>query len=463
MDSIGSRNEHQAVSQTDGSNLAQTLTNAFGPSQDAGGGSVCQCGAADGQACSGSADANRVCSCSLEEKHHCCAPSENQPSNVLADLKQAHVVAKGCKNRYCPECCTSLGVKLREKVREQISDWKSVLLVTLTVDPTLFAGPQEAYERVRERRGISRLVRSLLKTGHITTGRYFVAVEFQANAMPHWHLLLESSFVPVERVQELWDLNRPDGAGPVERNRPGFGFVWMSKSDFKSMDHAANYVTKYCLKHPEQGYPDWVLDFEGRVPKYSTSRGFFADDDEPGEVVETTAEVCFCSRCRGEQPGNGVWKQVALPPEDWQAMGLKGAQAHRVKMLEDGRELREVWFPIEGTERQNAPREKTIRHRVQKCGESGTILLERTKILAPLKEGEPVRVFKKWYWLGYLTIPFAEYAEVQDYEARRYPVELDEAERLGGRSWLGPRNSFRRDANEHVERAADHAETEDAA
>lgn len=459
MDVIAQQGERQGVNQASGSNLAQTLTNASGLSQDAGGVSVCQCGAADGSAHSGAADANSVSSRSLEEKHNCCAPSENQLPNVLGDLKQAYVVAKGCKNRYCPDCCTSLGVKLRERVRDQIADWKAVLLVTLTVDPTLFGGSQEAYERVRERRGISRLVRSLLKTGHLSTGRYFVAIEFQANGMPHWHLLLEASFVPVERVQELWDLNRPEGAGPVQPNRPGFGFVWMSKSDFKSMDHAANYVTKYCLKHPEKGYPDWVLDFEGRVPKYSTSRGFFADDEEMGEVVETTTEACFCSRCRGEQRGNAVWKPVALLPEDWEAMGRKGAEAHRVKMLEDGRELREVCCSIDGREREKAPREKTIRHRVQKCGESGTILLERIKILAPGKEGEPVKVSKKWYWLGYLKIPFAEYAEVQDFEARRYPVELEEAERLGGRSWLGPRNSFRKEENEHGELAQENEET----
>jgi hypothetical protein len=397
--------------------------------------------------------------CSLEEKHHCCAPKHEppQPGDVLLDSHEAYVVAKGCKNRYCPDCCESTGIKLRERVRDRIADWKSAILVTLTVDPTIYGAenPEAAYLRVRSRRAIARLVRSLVKTGHLTSGRYFVVLEFQANGMPHWHLLLESSFVPIERIQHVWNLNRPDGAGPVEPNRPGFGFCWVSKSSFEDMQHAANYVTKYCLKQPQNGYPAWVLDFVGRVPKYATSRKFWGEDGEAGQVEKMEAEACFCVKCRGEQPAGGVWKEITLPPEDWQVMGREDFR-HNVETLEDGNERKLVWFPSDG---ETVPREraKTIRERIGRCGEVGAVLLHRQKYVEP-EPGLPARVTNKWYWLGMLSMPFAEYAELVGVEGRRHAVTLEEAERLGGRSWMGPRDQIRKESYEQARERAEERE-----
>jgi hypothetical protein len=295
-------------------------------------------------------------------------------------------------------------------------------------------------------------VRSLVKTGHLSSGRYFVVLEFQASGMPHWHLLLESSFVPIERIRHVWDLNRPKTVGPASPGRPGFGFVWVSKANFESMEHAANYVTKYCLKQPEKGYPDWVLDFVGRVPKYATSRKFWGEDDEAGQVEQVEAEACFCVKCRGEQPGSGVWKEITLPPEDWQAMGREDYR-HHVKTLEDGNERKLVWFPGEA-DAEPRERAKTIRERIAKCGETGAVLLHRQKYVEP-EEGLPPRITNRWYWLGMLSMPFAEYAELVGVEGRRLPVTLEEAERLGGRSWMGPRDQIRKESYEQARKRSE--------
>jgi hypothetical protein len=380
--------------------------------------------AADEGAPSGEASAAAAVGRSLEENHECCAP-DHQPAEggerTLHHLNQYEVVAKGCRNRYCPQCCETLGVKLRERVREKVATWKACLLVTLTIDPTLFPTPADAMERVRTRRAFSRLVRALLKSGHLKSGRYFAAIEFQKNGMPHWHLLLESDFVPIERVQELWDRNRPDTAGPVQPGRPGFGFVWMSKDKFDSTEHAAHYVTKYVLKYPKAGYPDWVLDFVGRIPKYSTSRGLLGTPQEESEFTETTVEACFCMKCRGEA-APGVWKEMELPAEEWEHMPAN--RTHRLGVLQDGRERRLVWYPTPAEQQTPKRRERqSARERIASCGEAGVILLHKLTVAG----GE---VKEEWAWLGLLPVPFLEYAAIKPEKSRRYVVEREEAELL---------------------------------
>ena len=401
---------------------------------------------ADQPANSGEGRTADRCVCSLEEKHHCCAPDHDQTepdqgAKVTIDVKQGYVVAKGCKGRYCKECCTSSGIKLRERLREQIKDWKSCLMVTLTVDPKLFENGQAAYLRVRERRALSRLVRSLVKSGHLVSDRYFWVIEFQQNGSPHWHVLLETTFCPIERIQELWDRNRPEGAGPIEHNRPGFGFCWISKSDFASMEHAANYATKYCTKPPDHGYPEWVLDFVGRVPKYSTSRGFWGEGEAP--VVQESS--CFCSICRGEAPTTGFWKEMVVPREEFE---WAGRDSHLVETLDDGLEKRLVWFPGE-VQKTPQKRAATIRERLAKCSTVGSIVVQRVQVItAP---GERPQVVQRWSWLGYLNMPFAEYCEGAGVEGKKHAVDLAEAERLAGKDWFGSRDEIGRESYEKAE------------
>jgi hypothetical protein len=43
--------------------------------------------------------------------------------------------------------------------------------------------------------------------------------------------------------------------------------------------HAARYATKYLLKPPEGGYPEWVWKFPGNIKKHGSSRGFWKSGD----------------------------------------------------------------------------------------------------------------------------------------------------------------------------------------
>ena len=216
---------------------------------------------------------------------------------VLKEFVGFEVRACRCKSRFCPRCGPAMGYALRRRVQAALKQWASLQMWTLTVDPTLFDGPAEAWEYLRSNRCISRWVRELRSKGHLT-GRYFCVVEFHKSGWPHFHILVESDYVPFDVACRAWDRFRPswapkqDGTGKDER--PGFGIIRFSKGkrEFRSREHAANYATKYVIKTPDYGWPDWVLQSTGRVVRFTTSRGFFANKEagQSAAEEETTIE-----------------------------------------------------------------------------------------------------------------------------------------------------------------------------
>jgi hypothetical protein len=127
---------------------------------------------------------------------------------------------------------------------------------TLTVSPDEFDSPEQAYLHVGKKRLIAELVRALHRKGWLDSVRFFYCLEFQENGWPHWHLVVETAFVPIELVRGLWNV----------------GHVWYSDGNGASPEHAANYVTKYVAK-PDVGFPEWVMNFKGNMRRFSTSRG----------------------------------------------------------------------------------------------------------------------------------------------------------------------------------------------
>jgi hypothetical protein len=51
----------------------------------------------------------------------------------------------------------------------------------------------------------------------------------------------------------------------------------ISAPKFADAVHAARYATKYLIKAPSEGFPDWVMDMgdETRIRRYSASKGFW--------------------------------------------------------------------------------------------------------------------------------------------------------------------------------------------
>lgn len=216
-------------------------------------------------------------------------------------------VACGCRNWFCPDCCVGKGLRLRERLVAILETFTNVMMWTFTLDPTLFSGPEQAFDYVRAKRCISNVMRRLRERGFLHSGRYFVVIEWQDNGMPHWHLLCDSSYVPFELVCSLWNRFRPSSAGPVQGERPGFGAVRFSAPTFNSKRHAANYACAYLIQHPQNGYPEWIMP-RNDIHRYSTSRGFWGTKEEPDDLSDDlTGPLDFdaCPCCGSDADGAG--------------------------------------------------------------------------------------------------------------------------------------------------------------
>ena len=201
------------------------------------------------------------------------------PAGVhVEDEPRYEIAACGCRSWFCPHCCVGRGLALRERLIPVLHRFQSLLMWTFTIDPALFESPTKAYEYVKSKRCISNVMRRLRERGNLHSDKFFCIIEWQKKSeMPHFHVLADASFIPFDEVCELWNRYRPPEAGPVQGDRPGFGSVRFSAPRFRSVEHAARYACKYLIKHPEHGYPAWVLDSTGEVHRYSTSRGFWGD------------------------------------------------------------------------------------------------------------------------------------------------------------------------------------------
>lgn len=201
------------------------------------------------------------------------------------------VISCGCRSWFCERCCKGKGAAKREEVRPVVRTFGGVLLLSLTIDHQGFpGGPREAYDYVCQNNCVSRLIRELKRRGLLYSGRFLKVLEFQKNGFPHWHVLLDADFVDQKVVHEIWNSYGPDGyEGRQHANgyTTRLGFVDLqSTKNFAGPDNATHYVTKYLTKYPEQGYPDWVLDYKrpngkkGKIRRYERSRDFFAPQDE---------------------------------------------------------------------------------------------------------------------------------------------------------------------------------------
>lgn len=222
-----------------------------------------------------------------------------------------------CSSWYCEGCMATKGYRLKRRLREALeSVERGVYGITLTIDGTLYRSPYDAWLDVMKRRLIARLVEKLCKLGHVANRSYFWVVEFQkATRQPHWHVLVDAKRIPFGVIVELWSACRPRSAPKLakkvtaenykEFERPAFGSVRYSFKTGKASS-AANYACKYLIKPPEDGFPDWVLDHEGRVPRYGRSRDMFpsakkqdADPSTPPKGYRIVhGPDCFCSDCR---------------------------------------------------------------------------------------------------------------------------------------------------------------------
>jgi len=132
-----------------------------------------------------------------------------------------------CKRWGCPYCAARKIRKLAFLTNGAAPNrW-----IRLGVDPALYSGPREAWEKTSQQvPECCRLLRKM-RTCEI---EYLRVTELHQSGFPHYHALLRSGFIPQKQLSDTWA--RLTGA-PV---------VWISKIDstFSSFRYLVKYLTK---------------------------------------------------------------------------------------------------------------------------------------------------------------------------------------------------------------------------
>jgi len=158
-----------------------------------------------------------------------------------------------CRNWLCKKCKVSRG-KLVRKVLHQKTNFNDLcIMLTITINPKLIKNPEKAYEYVTKNKFISRLM------GLLGVTAYFSVLEFQKNGFPHWHIVCNAYLdnKKVKKFLKKW------GLGKIYK---------ITKTKTSNKAHAINYVTKYLIKYPDSGFPEWVMNRRKKIRFINTSR-----------------------------------------------------------------------------------------------------------------------------------------------------------------------------------------------
>ena len=239
----------------------------------------CAAGVSPGGAPQGTApgDTPGAGTLSLVSIGNCCG--NTQKEEPVSTKEHWEVRPCRCRSLWCSKCAPREGRRLQRRMADRVAAWSCTMLLTLTIDPSLFPDARTAYEWVRKHHGIGELIRRLYAGGYLRSRRYIAVLEFHASTSknagwPHWHVLVESAWVPIDVVRTVWGKLRPKPAGPAENANYPFGICDYRRKKFLDGRHAANYAAKYLTKIPAGGFPQWVFDFEGRIPRTVSTRAF---------------------------------------------------------------------------------------------------------------------------------------------------------------------------------------------
>jgi hypothetical protein len=185
---------------------------------------------------------------------------------------------------------------VREKLLGLLGYFPEPALFTLTVDRSNFSGPEHAHQVISGGQYVRRLL------GELGVKSWVWVLEFQqatGDGWPHWHILIDRTALPDRgRIRHFLDLKK---AWATWRDRWHLGGLdFAPKRETQTAAHAVNYITKYLMKNPPAGYPNWVLERGKRLRFVQGSKGLgalvgngkkaAAVDEELGEELSERGE-----------------------------------------------------------------------------------------------------------------------------------------------------------------------------
>ena len=208
-------------------------------------------------------------------------------------------IAVHCKSWMCSSCRIPKGKNLRKQLLKKVSLFKAPRLFTLTVNRDYFESPEVAYEYVMKNKFIARLL-----TKEMGVVSWFWVLEVQeknGDGWPHWHILIDVGNLP-----GMW-YHKESQAAQIDKPAISSGWCYvprffdlnrvhhllkkwhigeqceLSKRRFKfqNPEHAIRYITKYMIKPPERGFPEWMLKHKGlRFYQPSRAVGSIAEEKQ---------------------------------------------------------------------------------------------------------------------------------------------------------------------------------------
>jgi hypothetical protein len=192
------------------------------------------------------------------------------------------VVGCGCKSSFCNDCMKGRGWVIRQRLLLAVTRWRTArpVMLTFTLDPKNFRDAEHGQHYVKKNRCIGKLMQTLRRK--VGVGHYFCVLEWQENGFPHWHILVDAPYVPYMLFHDAWQALGPNREGSTKP----MGICWVSRGpggregSFVDAQHAAMYATKYLIKPPRHGYPEWLMATEDSFFKrYQGSRGLWTDEE----------------------------------------------------------------------------------------------------------------------------------------------------------------------------------------
>jgi hypothetical protein len=129
-------------------------------------------------------------------RHNPICPSASTTVFDQEDQAAYHVFCTVCKRWGCAYCS-------RNKIRQlavRTAAAEPNRLLTLTVDPALYTGPKDAWEKTAPK--VSELFK-VLRT-RFGSCEYLRVTEVHKSGFPHYHLLVRSGYLPQRVVSDTW-------------------------------------------------------------------------------------------------------------------------------------------------------------------------------------------------------------------------------------------------------------------
>lgn len=195
-------------------------------------------------------------------------PTPNKGALVGRSTNLHVIVQPPCNRWRCPRCSKIKAFKLQQRMALT----RPNRFLTLTHHPRDGESPPEAL--VRMRRDWHIMQRRLQRANSHTPLRYLLVVEWTGAGFPHFHILLNSRFLPQRTISRAW--KEIHGAPIVDIRR------------VRQPKRAAKYLSKYLTK---------ATPLPPRMRRWSCSRGYlpplplYVPTDLPPDLTWTYSRI----------------------------------------------------------------------------------------------------------------------------------------------------------------------------